>query len=112
MKCYELLVWRGYLLNIRMIPNNGDSVMDISGLEMSSHFIEEVKVHGDGWRIILRNASDQRKAAIPLLVFTQSIEMNNSIVNEIPHTYIEILDYPANWPMAPIFQKSAEVAKE
>ncbi|PHB05558.1 alpha/beta hydrolase [Bacillus wiedmannii] len=95
-----------------MIPNNGDSVMDISGPEMSSHFIEEVKAHGDGWRIIPRNASDQRKFAMPLLAFTQSIEMNNSIVNEIPHTYIEILDHPANWPMTPIFQRSAEIAKE
>ncbi|HFK1548102.1 alpha/beta hydrolase [Bacillus anthracis] len=95
-----------------MIPNNGDSVMDISGPEMSSHFIEEVKVHGDGWRIIPRNALDQRKVAMPLLAFTQSIEMNNSIVNEIPHTYIEILDHPANWPMASIFQRSAEIAKE
>lgn len=56
-----------------MIPNIGDSVMDISGPEMSSHFIEEVKVHGDGWRIIPRNASDQRKTAMPLLAFTQSI---------------------------------------
>nr|WP_088327996.1 alpha/beta hydrolase [Bacillus cereus] len=95
-----------------MIPNNGDSVMDIAGPEMSSHFIEEVKVHGDGWRIIPRNASNQRKTAMPLLAFTQSIEINNSIVNEIPHTYIEILDHPANWPMTPIFQRSAEIAKE
>lgn len=101
--CYELLVWREGLLNILIIPNNGDSVIDISGLEMSSYFIKEVKIHGDGWRIILRNASDQRKATMPLLAFTQSIEMNNSIVNEIPHTYIKILDHPANWPMAPIF---------
>ncbi|WP_428994109.1 hypothetical protein [Bacillus cereus] len=62
--------------------------MDISGPEMSSHFIEEVIVHGDGWRIIPRNALDQRKDAMPLLAFTQSIEMNNSIVDEIPHTYI------------------------
>lgn len=44
-----------------MIPNNGDSVMDISGSEMSSHFIEEVKVHRDGWRIIPRNASIKEK---------------------------------------------------
>lgn len=86
--------------------------MDISGTEMSSYFIEEVKVHGDGWRIVLRNASDQRKVAMPLLVFTQSIEKNNSIVNEIPHTYIEILDHPANWPMILIFRKSDEIAKE
>lgn len=76
--------------------------MDISGPEMASHFIEEVKVHGDGWRIIPRNASNQRKASMPLLAFTQSIQINNSIANEIQHTYIQILDHPANWPMTPI----------
>lgn len=33
-------------------------------------------------------------------------------MNEIPHTYIEIFDHPANWPMTPIFQRSAEILKK
>ncbi|KEK26334.1 alpha/beta fold hydrolase [Bacillus gaemokensis] len=95
-----------------MLPNDGDSVMDISGPGMATHFIEEVKLHGEGWRVLPRNASDKRKSAMPLLAFTQAVEMQNYKVNEIPHTYVEILDHPENWPMTPIFRKSAEVAKE
>lgn len=95
-----------------MLPNDDDSVMDISGPKMATHFIEEVKLSGEGWRILPRNASDKRKSAMPLLAFTQAIEMKNPKVDEIPHTYVEILDHPEHWPMTPIFQKSAEIARE
>ena len=43
-----------------MLPENGDSVMDISGPEMAAHFIEEVKVHGEGWRVLPRNTTDEK----------------------------------------------------
>lgn len=95
-----------------MLPNDGDSVMDISGPEMASHFIEEVKLHGEGWRVLPRNATDPRKSAMPLLAFMQAIEMKNPQVSTIPHTYVEILDHPEKWPMTPIFQKSAQIARE
>lgn len=95
-----------------MLPNDGDSVMDISGPEMAPHFIEEVKLHGEGWRVLPRDTADQRKSAMPLLAFTQAIEIKNPKVNEIPHTYVEVLDNPEHWPMTHIFQKSAEKARK
>ncbi|WP_459499311.1 alpha/beta fold hydrolase [Bacillus sp. C1] len=95
-----------------MLPNDGNSVMDISGPGMAAHFIEEVKLHGEGWRVLPRNEADPRKSAMPLLAFTQAVEMKNPQVDKIPHTYVEILDHPKSWPMTPIFQKSAVIAKE
>ncbi|MFT8225135.1 hypothetical protein, partial [Streptococcus agalactiae] len=47
-----------------------------------------------------------------LLSFTQPIEMKNPKAIHIPRSYIEIIDNPEEWPMTPIFQKSAERAKE
>ncbi len=34
--------------------------MDISGPEMAAHFIEEVKVYGEGWRVLPRNTIDEK----------------------------------------------------
>ncbi|AWC29949.1 alpha/beta fold hydrolase [Bacillus cytotoxicus] len=95
-----------------MIPDDGDSVMDISGSKMAAHFIEEVKAYGEGWRVLPRNTFDERKSAMSLLAFTQAVEIKNPIVQHIPHIYVEIQDHPEYWPMTPIFLASAKKARD
>ncbi len=95
-----------------MLPENGDSVMDISGPEMAAHFIEEVKVYGEGWRVLPRNTIDEKKSAMSLLAFTQSVEIKNSKAQLIPHIYVEVKDNPKHWPMTPIFLESAKKARD
>ncbi|WP_019421964.1 alpha/beta fold hydrolase [Paenibacillus sp. OSY-SE] len=95
-----------------VVPYDGESIASISGPHMAEQFPKDAQETGDGWKIHPRATSDWRKSPMTLLSFTEPVDINHPEAAHIPRTYIEVLDNPEQWPMTPVFRKSAQRAKD
>lgn len=70
-----------------LIPEDGQSVLDILGPEVRAGVEEQARLLGDGWRIPL-NPPDPRHTDQPLRTWTQPLAVRNPKAAALPRTCI------------------------
>ncbi len=71
-----------------LVPENGQSMLDVFGPEHADVIRRVVRERGDGWRLPVDGAVATRLSDHPFRTFTEAVEVTNPRAVAIPRTYI------------------------
>ncbi len=85
------------------VPQDGQSLTDLVGPQLSGFFDELARGMGDGWRVPHMPPDADRRTDFLLKVGRQPLQVRNPLAAQLPHTYVLHTAKPAGDPLAPIF---------
>jgi pimeloyl-ACP methyl ester carboxylesterase len=71
-----------------LVPQDGQSGLDLAGAAMSARIEKRVSARGDGWRIPPPPSSPAKMTPSPFKPLTQALAVKNPAAARIPRTYI------------------------
>lgn len=85
------------------VPQDGQSLTDLVGPQLSGFFEELARGMGDGWRVPHMPPDEDRRTDFLLKVGQQPLQVRNPAAAQLPHTYVLHTAKPVDDPLAPIF---------
>jgi pimeloyl-ACP methyl ester carboxylesterase len=80
-----------------LVPQDGESWMDLLTPAVSTPLFEAAQRYGDGWRIPPIDREPPRWVPHPLKSVTQPVTVGNPVAAALPRTFIHCTDTPADW---------------
>ena len=80
-----------------LVPEDGQSWMDLMGPNVAPILLDVAEKYGDGWRVLRMDVQPPRWVAQPLRSVTQPFRGSNPAVQALPHTYIYCTAKPEGW---------------
>ena len=71
-----------------MVPQDGQSDLDVLGPALAAQFEARARSHGDGWRLPSPPDASPKITAHPLKSLTQPLSVKNPVAARIPRTFI------------------------
>ena len=79
----------GHLVYVdAVVPQDGESMADLCGVQVMAQLDEIVQSHGDGWLMPAFNEVEARSTDHPIKTFYDKIEVKNPASTALPRTYI------------------------
>jgi len=95
-----------------VVPQDGQSLLDLMDPESATAIKEIVKTHGEGWFIPANSSDDPRLTDHPWKTFTEPIRLSgNPVAERIPRTYIYCTVKAADDPGTSMLRRCADMAK-
>jgi pimeloyl-ACP methyl ester carboxylesterase len=80
-----------------LVPQDGESWMDLLTPAVAAPLLEAAQNFGDGWRVPLLDHEPPRWVPHPLKSVTQPVTVGNSAAMALPRIFIHCTDTPADW---------------
>jgi pimeloyl-ACP methyl ester carboxylesterase len=80
-----------------LIPEHGQSWLDLLPHQFAAHLQKIVDKDGDGWRIPVYRDDAPKWTDHPFKSVTQSVVLDNSLASKIPRTFIHCTDKPEDY---------------
>ncbi len=74
-----------------VLPQDGQSLVNVLGPEVETRMHQIVAEQGDGWRLPANRSHDPRLTDQPFKTLTQPVGVNSPAAAALPHTYIRCL---------------------
>lgn len=96
-----------------LIPEDGQSWMDLLTPPIANPLLEAARRYGDGWRVPRTDVTPPRWVSQPLKSVTQPLKVSNPATATLPRTFIHCTAKPEGWffGLGPIIAETAERAK-
>jgi pimeloyl-ACP methyl ester carboxylesterase len=96
-----------------LVPNDGQSWMDLLTPTVATPLLEAARKYGDGWRVPRTDVSPPRWVPQPLRSVTQPLAMANPTAATLRRVYIHCTRKPAGWfyGLGPIIADAAKQAQ-
>ncbi len=75
-----------------IVPEDGQSCVDIFGPEAKAYFEQLAKEHGDGWRLPHNPPNADRRTDALLKAFSQPLSIKNPDAAKLKHTYVRFTE--------------------
>lgn len=97
-----------------LVPDVGQSWMDLLGPTVSAPLLEAARRFGDGWRVPRTDVSPPRWVSQPLASVTQPLPAGRGVNEIAPISYIYCLSKPKGWffGLDAVIAEQAQRAKE
>jgi pimeloyl-ACP methyl ester carboxylesterase len=79
-----------------MVPDDGQSWVDLLGPDIWAPLWEAAQAHGEGWRVP-PPADDPRMSPHPVKTVTQPLTVRNPEARDVPRAYIHCTETPPDW---------------
>lgn len=80
-----------------LVPQTGDSWMDLLGPAVSAPLLEAARTFGDGWRVPRSDVQPPRWVPQPLASVTQPLPAGDAAAARIPISYVYCTLKPSGW---------------
>jgi pimeloyl-ACP methyl ester carboxylesterase len=90
-----------------LVPQDGESAMDLAGPEIAAAFEQAAQAYGDGWRVPHNPPDADRRVDFVIKAAQQPLAVNNPDAARIRHTYVLFTDKPADDFTKPMTAKIA-----
>ncbi len=80
-----------------LVPQNGQSWMDLLGPTVAAPLLEAARLHGDGWRVPRSDVEPPRWTPQPLASVTQPIRLRTTTTASFARHYVHCTARPAGW---------------
>lgn len=94
------------------VPQDGESVNDMAGPELSAGLAQAAQAFGDGWRVPHNPPDADRRTDFLLKAATQPLQLKNPAAANLPHAYVLFTAKPPSDPLAIIFGGIAARVRE
>ncbi len=91
-----------------VVPEDGQSCVDIFGPEAMAYFEHIAKEHGDGWRLPHNPPDADRRTDALLKAFKQPLRIKNPDAAKLKHTYVRFNKNKTNDPTEIAFAKKLQ----
>jgi pimeloyl-ACP methyl ester carboxylesterase len=90
-----------------LVPQDGESTMDVLGPEMAAGFAQAAQAYGDGWRVPHDPPDADRRTDFVVKAGQQPLAVNNPDAARIRHSYVLFTGKPADSALTPITTRIA-----
>jgi pimeloyl-ACP methyl ester carboxylesterase len=95
-----------------LVPENGQSVTDLLGAELTAGFVQAAQAYGDGWRIPHDPPDADRRTDVLLKPAQDPLIIDNPDAARLKRTYVLFTGKPADSWMTPVMAGIAERVRE